>query len=58
MMNAFLLGCNVGLLIMIVRLETQVQKLKKEVYSFDNKYYKKTKQLFYIIKDYMTSEGK
>lgn len=30
-MNAFLLGCIIGLLIMIVRLERQVKKLREEL---------------------------
>ncbi len=50
-MNGFLVGCIIGLLIMIVRLSKDVQKLKEEIYSFDNKYYEKTKQIFYYLKD-------
>lgn len=35
--NGFLIGCIIGLLIVIVRLSKDVQKLKEEIYSFDNK---------------------
>lgn len=50
-MNAFLIGCIIGLLIMIVRLGKQIQELRERIESIDSLYSEKLKQIFYYLKD-------